>query len=111
LRERLVDFPFNSTGAGKRKKRGFGRSIASLISLLYPLLYHSRRTNLPHPAQQQHSATMSKTIHRQIGRFQSRSADDASVSMIMKEVEDMDLFLGKVRRPGTERSGEVRWGW
>jgi len=54
---------------------------------------------------------MSKTIHRQIGRFQSRSADDASVSMIMKEVEDMDLFLGKVRRPGTERSGEVRWGW
>ncbi|KAI5856247.1 hypothetical protein BZA05DRAFT_387867 [Tricharina praecox] len=39
---------------------------------------------------------MSKTIHRQIGRFQSRSADDASVSMIMKEVDDMDLFLGKL---------------
>ncbi|KAI5807233.1 hypothetical protein BZA77DRAFT_352622 [Pyronema omphalodes] len=39
---------------------------------------------------------MSKTIHRTIGRWGERSADEASVAMIIKEVDDMDLLLGKL---------------
>ncbi|KAA8913899.1 hypothetical protein FN846DRAFT_897055 [Sphaerosporella brunnea] len=50
---------------------------------------------------------MSKTIHRQIGRFQTRSADDASVAMIIKEVEDTDVLLGKL----VEHTKSWRDGW
>ncbi|KAI5791841.1 hypothetical protein EDC01DRAFT_656173 [Geopyxis carbonaria] len=39
---------------------------------------------------------MSKKIHRQIGKLGSRSADEASVAMIIKEVDDADVLLGKL---------------
>lgn len=39
---------------------------------------------------------MTTTIHRQIGRMGKRSADDASVAMIIKEVHDAELLLTKL---------------
>ncbi|RPB10464.1 hypothetical protein P167DRAFT_509402 [Morchella conica CCBAS932] len=39
---------------------------------------------------------MTTTIHRQIGRMGKRSADDASVAMIIKEVHDAETLLSKL---------------
>ncbi|KAI5843436.1 hypothetical protein DFP73DRAFT_606610 [Morchella snyderi] len=39
---------------------------------------------------------MTTTIHRQIGRMGKRSADDASVAMLIKEVHDAETLLTKL---------------
>lgn len=38
------------------------------------------------------------TVHRQFGRLMKRSADDSQVSVLLKDFEDADMLLSKVRR-------------
>ncbi|RPB05255.1 hypothetical protein L873DRAFT_1663772 [Choiromyces venosus 120613-1] len=39
---------------------------------------------------------MTTTIHRQIGKLGKRSADEATVAMLIKEVNDAEILLGKL---------------
>jgi len=39
---------------------------------------------------------MTTTIHRQIGKLGKRSADEATVAMLIKEVNDAEVLLGKL---------------
>jgi hypothetical protein len=44
-----------------------------------------------------------QSVHRQFGRFMKRSADDSQVSVMLKDFDEADKLLAKVRRHGNGR--------
>jgi len=43
-----------------------------------------------------------QSVHRRFGKFLPRTADEAQVSVLLKDFEDADKMLTKVHRPQSD---------